>query len=135
MRLLQLILPSIAPAVTAGMLLVFLTAFNELTVSALLWGPNTRTLGVVLFSLDESGLAGEAAALGVSTIMLVLALMLAIERMRRFLPDDVLPWAVPAAPRSEERREAHASNDKAAVPLFTSPRPGKGERSIVQPAA
>jgi len=93
-RLRALLFPLVLPAICAGMLLVFLTAFNELTVSALLWGPGSRTLGVVLFGLDEAGLAGEAAALGVVTMLIVLATMLAIEQLRSFLPEASIPWAV-----------------------------------------
>lgn len=93
-RLRALLLPLVLPAICAGMLLVFLTAFNELTVSALLWGPGSRTLGVVLFGLDEAGLAGEAAALGVITMLTVVVTMLAIEQLRSFLPEASIPWAV-----------------------------------------
>jgi len=75
---------------------VFLIAFNELTVSALLWGPGTRTLGVVLYGLEEAGLTPEASALGASTVVVVGALMLLIDRLGRFLPPGVVPWAVEA---------------------------------------
>lgn len=94
-----ILLPATLPAVTAGMLLVFLTAFNELTVSALLWSADSRTLGVVLFSLDEAGLANEAAALGIATMAVVLALMLVLERLKPVLPEGALPWDVDTAVR------------------------------------
>ena len=35
-------------------MLVFLMAFNELTVSALLWSSGAETVGVVLFSLEQA---------------------------------------------------------------------------------
>ncbi|MCA1952426.1 MAG: iron ABC transporter permease [Hyphomicrobiales bacterium] len=98
-RLGMLLLPAVLPALTAGMLLVFLTAFNELTVSALLWSAGTRTLGVVLFSLDEAGLANEAAALGIATLAVVLGLMLAIERLAALLPEGAIPWSIASARR------------------------------------
>jgi iron(III) transport system permease protein len=98
-RLGMLLLPAVLPALTAGMLLVFLTAFNELTVSALLWSAGTRTLGVVLFSLDEAGLANEAAALGIATLAVVLGLMLAIERLAALLPEGAIPWSIAPARR------------------------------------
>ena len=47
-RLRTIILPLVAPAAAAGALLIFLTAFNELTVSALLWSSGSETLGVVV---------------------------------------------------------------------------------------
>lgn len=94
MRLFTLILPQLLPAMTAGALLVFLTAFNELTVSALLWTAGTRTLGVVLYGFEEAGLTTEASALGIVTILVVGLLMLAIDRMRPLLPAGVIPWAI-----------------------------------------
>jgi ABC-type multidrug transport system fused ATPase/permease subunit len=42
-RLSTIILPLVAPAAAAGALLIFLTAFNELTVSALLWSTGSET--------------------------------------------------------------------------------------------
>src|SRR5690606_21721513 len=54
-RLRTIVLPLAAPAAAAGAILVFLTAVNELTVSALLWSAGTETLGVVIFNLEDSG--------------------------------------------------------------------------------
>ncbi len=93
-RLRHVLLPAILPAMLAGGLFVFLSAFNELTVSALLWGPGTRTLGVILFSLEEAGLTAEASALAVVTMLIVAALMLILDRLGRRLPPGVVPWAV-----------------------------------------
>lgn len=84
--------PILAPAAAVSALMVFLVAFNELTVSALLWSSGTETLGVVLFSLKEAGLAGEAAAVAISASVVILAVMLALDRLGRRLPGDVLPW-------------------------------------------
>jgi iron(III) transport system permease protein len=80
-RLRTIVLPAIAPAAAAGGLLVFLTAFNELTVSALLWSAGTETVGVALFSLEEAGLASEAAAVAVTATALVAAVMLLLDRL------------------------------------------------------
>jgi iron(III) transport system permease protein len=44
-RLLTIVLPLVAPAVGAGAILVFLGAFSELTVSALLWSRGNETVG------------------------------------------------------------------------------------------
>jgi ABC-type spermidine/putrescine transport system permease subunit II len=68
-RLRHVIVPNLLPAAGAGGLLVFLLAFNELTVSALLWTAGTETLGVALFSLEDAGLGGEAAAIGVTATL------------------------------------------------------------------
>ena len=91
-RLATITAPIAAPAAVAGALLVFMSAFNELTVSALLWSSGHETLGVVLFSLEEAGLGAEAAAIAVVTIAVVLAVLAVVDRLGRRLPAGVLPW-------------------------------------------
>jgi iron(III) transport system permease protein len=91
-RLRTIVFPLLAPAAAAGAILVFLTAFNELTVSALLWSSGAETLGVVLFSLDQAGEAAEAAAVAVLTVAATLGLMGIGLAFGRRLPDGVLPW-------------------------------------------
>lgn len=91
-RLVTIIVPLAAPAAMAGALLVFMSAFNELTVSALLWSSRNETLGVILFSLDEAGLSAQASAIAVVTVMVVVALLLLLDRMASRLPAGVLPW-------------------------------------------
>ncbi|ANF56545.1 ABC transporter permease [Halotalea alkalilenta] len=91
-RLVELWLPLLAPAAFAGALLVFLTAVNELTVSALLWGPGSETLGVLIFNLDQSGDNALACALSVIVMALVAGLMLVFGGLGRRLPQGVIPW-------------------------------------------
>lgn len=91
-RILTITSPLAAPAAVAGALLVFMSAFNELTVSALLWSSGNETLGVVLFSLEEAGLGTQAAAIAVTTIVVVVALLFALDRLGKRLPAGVLPW-------------------------------------------
>ncbi len=91
-RLRHIIVPNLLTAAAAGGMLVFLLAFNELTVSALLWTAGTETLGVVLFSLEDAGLGGEAAAIGVATTIVVGVVMAVLDRLRAKLPPGVLPW-------------------------------------------
>jgi len=91
-RLATITAPLAAPAAVAGGLLVFMSAFNELTVSALLWSSGNETLGVVLFSLEEAGLGTQAAAIAVSTIVVVVAMLTLLDRLGRRLPEGVLPW-------------------------------------------
>ncbi|PWC39964.1 ABC transporter permease [Azospirillum sp. TSO35-2] len=91
-RLLTVVAPLVAPAAAAGGLLVFLTAFNELTVSILLWSQGRETLGVVVYALEEGGSPTLAAALGVVAILVVLAAMLAAGALGRRLPPGVVPW-------------------------------------------
>lgn len=91
-RLLTIVLPMVAPAVGAGAILVFLGAFSELTVSALLWSRGHETLGVVVFSLHDEGRTTMAAAVSVWVLGVVLALAGLVSALARALPEGVLPW-------------------------------------------
>ena len=91
-RLRTIIFPLVAPAASAGALLIFLTAFNELTVSALLWSSGAETLGVIFFSFQQGGDSTYAAALGTLTVIVTTALMLCTLLIAGKLPLGVLPW-------------------------------------------
>ncbi len=91
-RLLTIVLPLLAPALGAGAILVFLGAFSELTVSALLWSRGSETVGVMVFSLYDEGNATAAAAVSVWVLAIVLALAGLVTRLARHLPEGVLPW-------------------------------------------
>ncbi|MEI4472793.1 ABC transporter permease [Frigidibacter sp. MR17.24] len=91
-RLRTIVLPLAAPSAAAGAILVFLTAVNELTVSALLWASGTETLGVVIFNLEDSGETVMASALAMSIVCLIVALMAAVQAGARHLPKGVIPW-------------------------------------------
>ena len=93
MRLATIVAPLVAPVAAAGAILVFLTAFNELTVSALLWAGGTETVGVVVFNLSDGGYATLASAMAVVTVGVIVALMLALQAMAPRLPRGVVPWA------------------------------------------
>lgn len=95
-RMFDLILPSLLPAAAAGGLMGFLLAFNELTVSALLWAAGTETIGVVLYNLEEAGLASQASAVAVVTIGVVAAAMLLLNALGSYLPEGALPWHIAA---------------------------------------
>ena len=90
-RLTTIILPLVAPMAIAGALLVFLTAFNELTVSALLWSSGAETLGVVVFSFQQGGDSTYAAALAMLTVAVTIALMLSTLLTGK-PARGVLPW-------------------------------------------
>jgi iron(III) transport system permease protein len=91
-RLRDVILPVMAPVAAAGAILVFLTAFNELTLSALLWSSGAETLGVVVFSFEQGGESPYAAALSLLTIGVTMGLALMSLSFHRHLPQGVLPW-------------------------------------------
>lgn len=91
-RLLTVIVPMVGPVAAAGAILVFLTAFNELTLSALLWSSGSETLGVVVFSFEQGGESTSAAALSILTIIVTIGLALSTLLFHTKLPYGVLPW-------------------------------------------
>ncbi len=91
-RLRKIILPMAAPSAMAGGILVFMGAFNELTVSALLWSSGNETLGVVIFNLYDEGNSTGASAVAVLTVVATLAIAGAASILTRKLPRGVLPW-------------------------------------------
>ena len=91
-RMATVIMPLVAPSAIAGGMLVFLMAFNELTVSALLWSSGAETVGVVLFSLEQAGEAVSAAAVAVIAVVVTLAMMLLANAFASRVARGVLPW-------------------------------------------
>jgi iron(III) transport system permease protein len=72
---------------------VVLTAFGELTVSALLWSPGNETIGVLIFALNEGGDAAGAAAVSVLCLLAVFA-MVGLAALLPASARKVLPWSV-----------------------------------------
>jgi iron(III) transport system permease protein len=91
-RLRSVVFPLVAPLAAAGGILVYLTAVNELTVSALLWSAGAETLGVIVFALDEGGDTVRAAAVSVLSVVMIFAVMGGASLLGRRLPSGVLPW-------------------------------------------
>ncbi|NLS04811.1 iron ABC transporter permease [Rhizobium sp. P32RR-XVIII] len=91
-RLRDIIVPLVAPAAGASVILVFLIACNELTISALLWSAGTQTLGVAIYNLDDSGSSDLASALSVLVVLMVIFMMLLLELLAKRLPKGVVPW-------------------------------------------
>jgi iron(III) transport system permease protein len=91
-RMRTIMFPLVAHAAAAGALLVFLMAFSELTLSALLWSSGAETLGTVMFSFQQSGGVNYASSIAVVTILVTLVLMLSTLLLGQRLPKGVLPW-------------------------------------------
>mgnify|MGYP001229245483 CR=1 FL=1 len=91
-RLVRIAAPLAAPAAASGALLVFLTAYNEVTVSALLWSSGNETIGTTIFNYEDGGYTTEAAAMSVVTVAATAALMIALDRVGRRLPAGIVPW-------------------------------------------
>jgi iron(III) transport system permease protein len=94
-RLRYVLLPLVGPMAAAGGILVFMTAFNELTVSALLWTSGTETLGVVVFNLNDSGYTALAAAVACLAVLAILALMALAQWLDQRSGRGILPWSTP----------------------------------------
>lgn len=91
-RFSRVLVPGVLAAAVAGAVLVFLTAFNELTVSALLWSSGSETIGVVLFNYEDGGYTTLASAIAVITVIVVLALVILLDQLANKLPKGTLPW-------------------------------------------
>ena len=69
----DIVVPLVRPGMIAAFFLIFLPALRELTVSVLLYGPTTRTIGVAIYTLNEDGETVYSAALaGIALIIIVL---------------------------------------------------------------
>ncbi|HWG05964.1 MAG TPA: iron ABC transporter permease [Beijerinckiaceae bacterium] len=91
-RLVFIIAPLVAPSVVAGALLIFMSALNELTVSALLWSTGNETLGVEIFFLHYEGNTPAASAVATLAIAVTIALAGAVSLLGRNLPEGLVPW-------------------------------------------
>ncbi|WP_426957095.1 ABC transporter permease [Muricoccus radiodurans] len=91
-RLLTVQVPLLAPALAASGILVALLAVNEVTLSSLLSGPGTQTLGMVVFNLQDGGQGAQAAAVSLISLAVMAALMALAGRAGRRLPPGTLPW-------------------------------------------
>jgi iron(III) transport system permease protein len=76
----SIIVPILRPSIAAGWLVVFVFALHELTMSSLLYGPDSATLAVVVLNIQQLGDPTVSAALAVllTGIVVVAAAPLAI---------------------------------------------------------
>ena len=93
-RMGRIALPLIAPAAASGAILVFLTAYNEVTVSALLWSSGTETIGTTIFNYEDGGYTTLASAMAAVTVIATVALMALLDRLGRRAPAGVVPWRI-----------------------------------------
>ena len=81
-----------APAAASGAILVFLTAYNEVTVSALLWSSGNETIGTVIFNYEDGGYTTLAAAMSAVVIAATIVIMFAMNRLAGHVPSGTIPW-------------------------------------------
>ncbi len=80
-RLRRVWLPLLRAPLAAAALLAFMPCFSELTMSILLYGPGTETLGVVLFNLQEYADRSSAAVVGTLLLGVILLFRAAAGRL------------------------------------------------------
>lgn len=68
----DILLPLIAPSIVAGWFLVFMPSFYELTMSIILYGAKTKTIGVLLYELQTYADPQNASVLSVIVLIIVL---------------------------------------------------------------
>lgn len=68
----DIIMPLIAPSIVAGWFLIFMPSFYELTMSLLLYGSETKTIGVLLYELQTYADTQNASVLSVIILLIVL---------------------------------------------------------------
>ena len=79
----DILLPLVRPGMLAAFFLIFLPALRELTVSVLLYGPTTRTIGVAIYTLNEDGETVYSAALAGIALLIIVAGQTVIGRFTR----------------------------------------------------
>jgi iron(III) transport system permease protein len=72
-RMLTIWIPLLKPALIAGWFLVFMPAFSELTMSILLVGINTDTIGTIIFRLQDYVNPDAAPVVAILVVALVVA--------------------------------------------------------------
>ena len=92
-RLVRVVGPLLTAPAAAGALLVFMTAYNELTVSALLWSSGSETLGVVVFNLEDGGYTVLASAVAVLCLLAVVAIVGLLQVLDHRYRLGALPWS------------------------------------------
>ncbi|WP_027937764.1 ABC transporter permease [Anaeroarcus burkinensis] len=68
----DILLPLVAPSIVAGWFLVFMPSFYELTMSIILYGAETKTIGVLLYELQTYADPQNASVLSVLVLLIVL---------------------------------------------------------------
>jgi len=91
-RMRRIFAPLVMPAAASGAILVFLTAYNEVTVSALLWSTGSETIGTTIFNYEDGGYTTLAAAMSAVTVAATVVLMMALNSVGSRLPPGVIPW-------------------------------------------
>lgn len=91
-RIRRIFAPIAAPSAASGAILVFLTAYNEVTVSALLWSTGNETIGTTIFNYEDGGYTTLAAAMSTVVVLATIVIMLAMNMLTSRVPSGTIPW-------------------------------------------
>eukprot|EP00903_Cladosiphon_okamuranus_P002249 g2247.t1 len=91
-RMQRIFTPLAAPSAASGAILVFLTAYNEVTVSALLWSTGNETIGTTIFNYEDGGYTTLAAAMSTVVVVATIFIMLAMNALSKRVPAGTIPW-------------------------------------------
>ncbi|MFN3133730.1 ABC transporter permease [Roseibium sp.] len=91
-RIRRVFAPLVAPSAASGAILVFLTAYNEVTVSALLWSTGNETIGTTIFNYEDGGYTTLAAAMSVVVVLATILVMLGMNGLAKRVPSGTIPW-------------------------------------------
>ncbi|HSP48364.1 MAG TPA: iron ABC transporter permease [Clostridiaceae bacterium] len=79
----DIMIPLIRPSIIAGWFLIFMPSFYELTMSILLYGSRTKTIGVLLYELETYADPQSASVLAVLILTVVLVGNMIIRKISR----------------------------------------------------
>jgi iron(III) transport system permease protein len=79
----DILLPLISPSIVAGWFLVFMPSFYELTMSILLYGAKTKTIGVLLYELQTYADPQDASVLAMVVLLIVLISNLILRKISK----------------------------------------------------
>ena len=79
----DIIIPLVAPSIVAGWFLIFMPSFYELTMSNLLYGADTKSIGVLLYELQTYADTQNASVLSVIILVIVLAGNLILNKLTK----------------------------------------------------
>jgi iron(III) transport system permease protein len=79
----DIVLPLISPSIIAGWFLVFMPSFYELTMSILLYGSKTKTIGVLLYEMQTYADPQNASVLAMIILLIVLVSNLILRKLSK----------------------------------------------------
>lgn len=76
----DIVIPLVRPGMVAAFFLIFLPSLRELTVSVLLYGPTSRTIGVAIYTLNEDGETVYSAAMAAIALVIIVTAEVVVKR-------------------------------------------------------